>query len=319
MIRDEIFFEIEKTNKKLLYIILGVFICALCLFFLLFGRFEANPFKLKSEIQNVIQLKLSRKDLASLPHTAQPGQWINVQLIDSSKRKSRIKMKQMSKNSMDFKLDINGTLYNLYKIGQEGKAIYDFFSTADKWGLETSSPQLLQLKMNNVLIGIYVIEEHIHEQIRDSNGEYFIQLSSDTRLLKKILHQVQLGRGELLTRYFDRSKLASYLVFFSLFSYNEVLDFDRLVFRYDAKEEKFVPYLTMESVILSLQEQDKEFKPLLKEDVDSFKRLKRENIANLLSRARHYNYSSLMNIVLGELQARLVNRGREERQKVRGR
>ncbi|NIM13255.1 MAG: hypothetical protein GTO45_14175 [Candidatus Aminicenantes bacterium] len=300
MIRDEIFFEIEKTNKKLLYITLGVLICALCLFFLLFGHFEANPFKLKSEIQNVIQLKLSRKDLASLPHTGELDRWIKVQLIDSSKRVSRIKMKQVSKHSKDFTLDINGTLYNLYKIGQEGKAIYDFFSTADKWGLETSSPQPVQLKMNNVLIGIYVIEEHIHEQIRDGSGEYFIRLGSDIRFLKKIHHQVQLGKSELLTRYFDTSKLASYLVFFSLFSYNEVLDFDRLVFRYDAKKEKFVPYLTMESVILSLNEQSKEFKPFLEEDAYLLKRLNRANIANLLSRARHYKYSSLINIVLGK-------------------
>jgi hypothetical protein len=300
MIRDEIFFEIEKTNKKLLYITLGVLICALCVFFLLFGHFEANPFRLKSEIQNVIQLKLSRKDLASLPHTGELDRWIKVQLVDTSKRVSRIKMKQVSRHSMDFKLDINGILYNLYKIGQEGKTIYDFFNTAKAWGLETSSPQPVQLKMNNVLIGIYIIEEHIHEQIRDGNGEYFIRLGSDIRLLKKILHQVQLGRSELLTRYFDTSKLASYLVFFSLFSYNEVLDFDRLVFRYDAKKEKFVPYLTMESVILSLQEQDKEFKPLLEKDVKSFKRLKREAIAGLLSRARHYKYTGLIDIVLGK-------------------
>ncbi len=309
MIRDEIFFEIEKTNKRLLYITFGVFICALSLFFLLFGHFEANPFKLKTEIQNVIQLKLSRKDLASLPHTGELDRWIKVQLIESGKQVSRIKMKQVSAHSLDFKLDIDGTLYNLYKIGREGKAIYDFFRTADKWGLETSSPQPVQLKMNNVLIGIYVIEEQIHEQIRDGSGEYFIRLGSDIRLLKKILHQVQLGKSELLTRYFDTSKLASYLVFFSLFSYDEALDFGRLVFRYDAERKKFVPHLTMESVILSLQEQDKEFKPLLAEEVKSLKRLKRETIAGLLSRARYYQYGSLMNIVLGKTRSKVASGG----------
>lgn len=312
MIRDEIFFEIEKTNKRLLYITLGVFICALCLFFLLFGHFEANPFKLKREIQNIIQLKLSRKDLASLPHSGELDRWIKVQLIDSSKRVSRIKMKQVCKHSKDFILDINGILYNLYKIGQEGKAICDFFRTAKAWELETSSPQTVQLKMNNVLIGIYVIEEHIHEQIRDGNGEYFIRLSSDIRLLKKILHQVQLGKSELLTRNFDMSKLTSYLIFFSLFSYNEVLDFDRLVFRYDVKIEKFVPFLTMESVILSLQEQDKEFKPLLEEEIKSFKQLKRKTSANLLSRAKYYKYSSLIDIVLGKSRDIPVNAKNEK-------
>ena len=224
-IRDEIL--LEERNKKIRTITLISFLLISALFLHLTGRFDNDPFKLRQEIKNILELKFSSNDLLSLGNADDLNRWINVQLIERKKKAyvHPVKIKPVAQFTFDFKLNLNGTVYNLCRIGPQGKDIYEFFKTAGAWGLETSSPQLVQLKINNVLIGIYMMEENVYHQIRDETGGYFVQLSSDILLLKKILYQVQAqsAGGErkptLLAKYFDTGKLAAYMVFFSLFCY----------------------------------------------------------------------------------------------------
>jgi hypothetical protein len=301
IVKDEILFELERRFQRLLYLILVLFIIISTLFLIFIGRFDTNPFKLQQEIDSTIQLKLSSNDLVSLFNSEDYDRWTNVQLIERNRDVYTVKIKHASEYTFNFKMSIDGTVYNLFRVGQQGKEIYDFFKTASNWGLETSSPQLAQLKVNNVFIGIYLMEERIYEQIRDENGQYFIRLGSDVLLLKRILYQTRAPtqpRADLVVRYFDTSKLASYLVFFSFFSFEGDLDYDRLVFRYDPQVKKFLPYLTMESIILSLEEQNKVFKLPPSDNPGFYRELNRSNINHLLGRISQYKYGPLMRKVL---------------------
>ena len=302
-IRDEIL--LEERNKKNRTITLLFFLFFSSVLFRFGGRFDNNPFKLRKEIKNILELKFSSTDLVTLGQADVLDRWINVRLIEKDKKSyaHRVKIKPAAEFTFDFKLNLHGTIYNLHRIGSGGKDIYDFFKTAGAWGLESSSPQLIQLKINNVLVGIYMMEENFYDQVRDEKGGYFIRLNSNTLLLKRILYQVRQSQKEntgpnLLFKYFHTGKLAAYMVFFSLFCYNEALDFDRLVFRYDPEIKKFVPFLTMESIILSLQEQNKTFKIHPKDNPVFFNRLNNENIKSLLSRVHHYKYGALAKVVL---------------------
>ncbi len=314
IVRDEILFAIERRFQKLLYLILAVFIVIAVLFLIFIGRFDSNPLKLQQEIRNTIELKLSANDLVELFNAGAAEKWCNVGLIQKNRAVSPIKIRHVTEYSFDFELNIDGIRYNLYSLGSAGKALYNFFKTASYWGLESSVPQLVQLKINNVLIGIYIIEERIYEQIREENGQYFLRLGNDVLLLHRILYQVQSRTSEpliLLERYFDTQKLASYIVFFSLFCYDDVLDLDRLTFRYDPIIKKFVPYLTMESVILSFQEQGKRFKPFPADHSFYNNRLTHRNITALLSRANAYKYGPLIIKVLENAKLHLPGRKKQ--------
>lgn len=304
IVRDQILLDIERRNQRFLYLILVVFVIISGLFLLFIGRFDTNPFKLRQEIRSIVDLKLSSSDLLALFSEGSLDLWVDVRLIERDGDEYPIKIKRSLEYSFDFLINIDRTLYNLHRVGPEGKAMYDFFSHAPQWGLETTSPQLVQLKINNVFIGSYVMEEHIHEQIRDEKGAYFVRLGSDIILLRRIMQEVRFQLKlanpdtRLLDRWFDTRKMAAYFVFFSLFSYDRVLDFDRLMFRYDPVIKKFIPYLTLESVILSLNEQGRSFKPPPLDDSGFSRRLNRRNIDALLQRAAFYKYDALLKRVL---------------------
>jgi hypothetical protein len=301
IVRDEILFDLERRFQRMLYLILVLFIIISTLFLIFIGGFDANPMKLQNEVKSTLLLKLSSNDLMALYQTDNLDKWTNVQMLERNREEYPVKIKPVTEYTFDFKLNVNGTIYNLFRVGQEGKAIYDLFNSSSAWGLEASNPQLIQLKVNNVFIGIYVMEEQIYDQIRDENGQYFIRLNSDTRLMRRILYQVRhqlQGQVHLLEEHFDTQKMAAYIVFFSLFSYDEVLDFDRLVFRYDPDEDKFIPYLTMASVILSLQEQNKQFKTLPLNYSTQANKMSPKHVDSLLARAGYYKYNFLVRKVL---------------------
>jgi hypothetical protein len=298
MFRDEILSQVEKQNQRLLYIVLALFLVVSAVSFVISGRIDANPFKLRTEIPSILQLKLSSNDLATLLDSEYRPRWATVRLVRKNQQPTRVKIRLIETLELSFKVDIDGTVYNLYRIEKDWTELNSQFYNAYHWGLESTTPQLVQLKLNNVLIGIYIMERHVYDQIRAPNGDYFVRLGSDIRLLNKIHYQVRQRKTRLLEKYFDTKKMAAYFVFFSLFCYDEVLDFHRLVFRYDAQGKVFVPYLTMESVIMSLKEQGKEFKVHLEEEDPLFKDLTQKTIRSLYRRSHLYKYEALIKTVL---------------------
>lgn len=300
MIKDEIFQEIEQRKQRRLYITLVVFILATLAGLEFSGQLEQNPIKLKSEIQETVQLKLSSNDLVILESSAGPSRWVNVQLIGKGKQVSRIKIKSARPYASNFELEIRGERYNLYRVGEAGTEIFEFFNTSHKWGLERSEAELVRLKINNVYIGIYIMEPQLYEQLRDAQGQYFVSLSSDIRLLKRVLYQVETGKRKLLDKHFDTRKMAAYLVFFSLFSYDRPLGFQRLVFRFDPNSQKFVPYLTIGSIVMSLGRQAMTFKSHWEGERGYFRSLNEKNARGLLDRAGEYQYRQLVELLMKE-------------------
>lgn len=307
MIKDEIFSRLEKKSQKILYTTLIVVIIVTSVFLLVVGKFDTNPFKLYREIKSVLELKLSPRDLVTLLSPEEMPGWLNVDILsgDVDLQVRTIKIRRASPDNLNLKLNIGGTIYNLNKTGNKGKDIHSFFQKASGWGIQTSSPTLVQLKMNNVFVGIFMMEEHIYEQVRKPNGEYFIRLSTDIRLLNRIHYQVKTGKSKLLKKHFNTSRLASYFVFFSLFSQTRLLEIDRLVFRYDPVQKKYMPYLTMESIISSLNAHNTEFVVPANETSHQFRRLSINNIDNLLNRCRFSKYQKLIEMVLTEARSKI--------------
>lgn len=245
----------------------------------------------------LIELKLSPDDLIAL-NNRENTQWVTVRLIESEKKSFRIKIRPLLHSVMDFQLNVDETVYNLFKLTGPRKPVYTLFEQADARELPRSSPLQAQLKINAVLIGTYLVEEVVYEQLRDEKGNFFVRLNTDTHRLRKLRFEVDNGYTDLLKRYFHRKELARCLVFFSLFPHGtpgSPVPLERLVFRFDAREEKFRPYLTLESIFPELDET---------EDGPSFhvpsedKAFTEKDIESLVKRTRNTPYARLVDAAL---------------------
>jgi hypothetical protein len=289
--------KIKQLKLVLIAAVVGLLL--LYLFLIVNKKYNRNMFGVNQEVQRLIELKLSPDDLIALNNRVSTGeQWINVTWIETGKKNFRVKIRPLHHSVMDFQLNIDETIYNLYKLNNERTSIYNLFRQADTWQLQRSSPLVVQLKMNAVLIGIYLMEEIIYEQVRDDRGNYFVRFNTDTHRLRKIRYEVENGYKGTLKKFFDRKELTAYFVFFSLFSPDTLLPFDHLVFHFEKKKEIYKPYLTMESILSCLEEQGKTFQQSLKNNRDFFSRLNKENIESLIRKSRHTPYARIIDTVL---------------------
>ena len=199
-----------------------------------------------------IQLKLSADDLILLNR---PGylQWINVDLIESYNKEYRVKIMRLEKSAADFQLNIDGHVFYLFKMNKKRKELYAIFKKAVAAELERSTPVQVQLKINGVFLGNYLLEEKIYEQVRDERGSYFIRWNTDTLRLRKIRYEVANGYTGTLSADFDTPRLAAVFIFFSRLEAGNPFDFGRLVFRFHPRDRKYRPYLTVESLIYGLE------------------------------------------------------------------
>lgn len=249
------------------------------------------------DLNPLIQLKLSADDLILLNNRDYPL-WINVDWLESHRREYRIKIRNRENSAADFQLNIEEHVFNLFKLDKERRALYDFYKKADNWNLQRSSPLQIQLKINGVFIGKYLMEENVYEQVRDEQDSYFIRLSTDTHRLRKMYSEVENGVTDTLTTTFDINRMAACFVFFSLFGPD---DPGRLVFRFDPQTKKFRPFITMESIISGLEQTGKSFLEPSGKDKDFFKRLNQRSIESLMGKSSRTRtpYARLMTVVLG--------------------
>ena len=286
---------------KLILIVAAVGLLLLYIFLIVNKKYNRTLFEINQEAKRLFELKLSPDDLISLSNRMNT-QWINVKLIETDKKSYRIKIRPRLDSVVDFQLNIDETVYNLYKLNNQRKSVYDFFKRADAWQLQRSSPKAVQLKFNAVPIGAYLMEEIIYEQVRDDGGNYYVRLNTDTHRLRKVRYEVENGYTGTLKKFFNKKKLAAYFVFFSLFNPDVLLHFDHLVFRFDAKKRKYQPYLTMESILSGLEEQGKTFQDPPKNKEDFFKPLSNKNMKNLMRKSRHTQYARIIDTVLADIQ-----------------
>ncbi|MCP4147954.1 MAG: hypothetical protein GY757_09400 [bacterium] len=298
MIVNELTERLKHFRFK--YTILGLF-SILTIVFILFSaadNYIKTPFEIAGNKKRPIELKLSSSDLILLNNRSNYNLWINISLIETNKKKYRIKIRPLKQSIMDFQLNIDDTLFNLYKLDKKRKPVYEFFKQADTWQLERSSPLEIRLKINGVPIGTYLMEPNIYEQLRDEKNDYFIRLSTDTHFMRNVFFEIKKGNTKLVKRYCDINQLAAYFVFFSLFSYDEPLDLDQLVFHFDSRKNKFSPYLTMDTVISSLEKRKQAFvKPQGKKKV-FFEKITDESIQNLREKYRQQKYEPLIALIV---------------------
>lgn len=292
----------SKVGKPLfLAIAAALFIFLLYIFLIVSEKTERGIFGFNNAADRHIELKLSSDDLISLNDRAYT-EWISVKLIESGKKNYRIKIRPLLNSVMDFQLNADETVYNLFKLSDRREPVYALFKQAGAWELPHSSPVPVRLKINAVLIGTYLMEEAVYEQLRDENDNFFIRLRTDTLRMRKLRYEVEHGYNDTLEKYFDKKEAAAYLVFFSLFSSGtpgSPLRLDRLVFRFDAGSKKFHPYLTLESILSGIDEEEE----LISSKITSSSKgdppilFSRENIETLIKKSRKTPYAHLIDAV----------------------
>lgn len=289
---------LEQKNKKLTYIIFIAFIVVAGVFLYIAEQYEKSPLTLERKVKNSLYFKLSAEDIVDLNNSIDTNKWVSVKLITAQQNIISAKLRHKENSIMDYQLYINGEVYNLFHFDDERKYVHDFYKTAKNWGLRSTTTQLVKIKLNEILFGIYIMEKKIYEKIRDSRGNYFISLGSNTIGLKTLLYLIPNVNPNLVEKYFNKKKLAAYFIFFSLFSYNEIFEFDNMLLYYNTRTKMYQPYLTLDSILTSLFEQDISFKLHIGEAKNFFVKMTRENINNLLYRADNYQFGELIKIVL---------------------
>lgn len=291
-----------KVGKPLfLAIAAALFIFLLYISLIVSEKTDRGIFGFNNAADRHIELKLSSDDLISLNDRAYT-EWISVKLIESGKKNYRIKIRPLLNSVMDFQLNADETVYNLFKLSDRRVPVYTLFKQAGAWELPHSSPVPVRLKINAVLIGTYLMEEAVYEQLRDENDNFFIRLRTDTLRMRKLRYEVEHGYNDTLKKYFDKKEVAAYLVFFSLFSSgtpDSPLRLDRLVFRFDAGNKKFHPYLTLESILSGIDEEEELISPKITSNSkgDPPILFSRENIETLIKKSRKTPYVHLIDAV----------------------
>jgi hypothetical protein len=292
-------------NRKLTMLALIASIAAAAIFFVLAARFNQSPFLLQKPISRTIPLKLSPDDLLALNQNMNTNVWIGVKWVEAKGQQRKIKLRHLKDSVFDFQMLVGDTIFNLFEFNRQREQLYDLFLKAGTWGIETLPVQLVQLTINEVQVGIYLMEEYVYRQIRDQRGDYYISLGTDSRWMREFHYRVQFNETTMLRRYFELVPLARHLVFFSFFSYRQPLDYRPLLLRYDADLKKFRPVLTITSVVEGLQERNLEFDIRVLNNWNRYSSLTRRIIEDLLQRAGEYRYPRLLKIVLEHVLERM--------------
>lgn len=232
--------KIYKTlngNKKVFFIFVGVWI--------LLGIWLIKTgidYGLRSI--PAMRLELSSEDLQRVMEYNAIDDWCKIKW-HVGKYTKEIKIKSSEAGSKDFMLDIDGDMFNLFQLNEERMREYKFWELANIIGLETSAVQMVSLKINEVEMGKYLLEEVLDESIRDDKGNYYIRFSTDAHLTRKMLYFSNRGKANNLLEYFDQRHLAQYFSLCQAYPLDGQLDFQCLAFQYNASTGKLAPYVML--------------------------------------------------------------------------
>lgn len=281
-----------------LFIAAALFLLLFYIFLIINKKTDRSLLDISGENRRAMELKLSPADLQQL-NNRENTQWITIRLIETDKKSYRIKIRPLRQAALDFQINIDETIYQLYELKGKRREAFRFFKQADQWKLPRSNPLQVHLKINGVPIGSYLLEETIYEQIRDEEGGYLIRLNTDTHHLRKLHYEVKNGLRETLDTWFNRKELAAYFVFVSYFHPETVPPFQRLVFRFDAGTGKYRPFLTLQCIFSILEEAGAVFRPPSGKDAAFHNGPDRDTVQKLLARTRTSPYAELTAAVLG--------------------
>lgn len=237
-----------KKNKNLLRAILLISI--VCGIFAI-GIYFENVNTISSETVSLevkdyvtsIKLGLSSDDVLYLNGEAENSEWRKVKLFSSSES-SKIYIKNGILKDEAYQIRIDDDVYHLYSVNIGTIESYVMLQGAKLKDIETTSPEFIKLYFNEVPMGYYIKEEVTHEQIRDSEENYFITLNSNTDYMKELNYYLDNGFDTAL-EYFALEELAKYMAFYEMFNDDKYFSLKDIFFKYNSSTKKLTPYITI--------------------------------------------------------------------------
>jgi len=238
-----------KNNRRLIFSLIGlVLLGAYFVFAYLIGP-DRNIFALQLAYPETLPLRLSPADLKTL-NDDRTGTWVRAELAARRSVPAPVKIRsRYMKSGLDFQIDLDGYVYHLFQLNKKRRPIHDCYQRLADPGFLVSSNRTVRLEINEVLIGIYVVERKIYEQLREEDGSYDLRIGDDTHFLRKLRLDMALGRRELLEKSFDLESLVNFIVFLHRLGFEPGHDLSRLIIHYNPRRERFVPLLTFESLL----------------------------------------------------------------------
>jgi len=289
-----------KNNQLFIYSAILLILLFSLIFFTFISTSDQNIFQIERDVRNTISLKLSADDLVALNDINRSQNWINTEFIESDELIFEVKIKsRYYLGGIDFQLNVDGDVYNLFQFTDNRRRLVEFLEITDSGGMKSSEPEIVKLKINEVLIGIFILERAVYPQIRDHRGDYFQTLDSDTHQMRKLFHEIKTGYAGRLHEVFAVDEFSTYLTFLNLLGIDEDMNLGRMILFYEAGTARFRPFVSIGSLIEVLNLNDRRIDPSgWKWDEDS-PALDARQVQELLSKTRNSPYFELIAHVIG--------------------
>jgi hypothetical protein len=238
-----------KNNRRLIFSLIVLILLGTYVIFSVFIGPDRNVFALQLSYPETLSLRLSPVDLKTL-NDSRNAQWVSADLAERFEVPVPVKIRWRDwKYGLDFEVEHNGFVYHLFQLNERRRKVYDNYRKLEDPGFMVLSNRTIRLKLNEVLIGIYVVENKVYDQVRDAEGNYDLRQGSDTHFLRMLRYEVESGRVGKLERNFDIESLLNFMLFLHRAGFGPENDFSRMIMHYDARRKLFVPRLTMESLL----------------------------------------------------------------------
>lgn len=238
-----------KNNRRLIIFLIVLILLSTYLIFAFFIGPDRNIFALQLSYPETLSLRLSPVGLKTL-NDSRTAQWVGAELAERFEVPVPVKIRWRDwKHGLDFEVEHNGFVYHLFQLNERRRKVYDNYRRLEDPGFMLFSNRTVRLKLNEVLIGIYMVENKIYDQVRDAEGNYDLRQENDTHFLRKLRYEVESGRLGKLEQNFDIESLLNFMLFLHRAGFGPENDFSRMILHFDARRKLFVPRLTMESLL----------------------------------------------------------------------
>lgn len=289
-----------KNNQLLIYSAILLILLFSLMFFTFISTSDQNIFQIQRDVRNTISLKLSADDLVALNDINRSQDWINTELIESDELIFEVKIKsRYYLGGIDFQLNMDGDVYDLFQFTDTRRRLVEILEVTDSGGMKSSEPEIVKLKINEVLIGVFILERAVYPQIRDHRGDYFQALDSDTHQMRKLFHDIKIGYADRLYEIFDVDDFVTYLAYLNFLGIDDDMNLGRMILYYEAGAARFRPFVSIGSLIEVLNLNERRIDPSgWKWDENSLA-LDARQVQELLSKTRNSPYSELIAHIIG--------------------
>lgn len=248
-----------KNNRRLIFSLIVLILLGAALVFAFLVGPDRNIFALQMAYPEALSLRLSPTELQTL-NDSRAGEWVRAELVDRAEIPIPVQIRSLYRRyGLDFQVELGGYVYHLFQLNDERRPVYNGYRRLEDPGFRVALTRPLRLEINQVMIGIYVAEAKIYDQVRNPEGEYGLRIGSDTHFMRRLRADLAFGRGELLETSFDLESLSRFMIFLYRIGFRPQHDFGRLVIRFDPRRERFIPLLTLESLLSFTDDEESSF------------------------------------------------------------